>query len=267
MALYYHYGVGNKKKRKRNNSKFNSPLSEKRSAKRAFASRKKGKIQREKKIGTNEKKSRFKKRRIEKRIREIGKIRENRKIREDQKKTMMLKEKIQQDLKNALKEARETELSVLRMVASAIVNKEKDKRYKIVNELRSFPPFANARVVKEKPDLAEEELEKESRLTDEEVLEVISSEVKKRKEAALLFEKGARQDLAEKEKEELKILQRYLPEQISEEELKKLVKEAIDKTGAKEMKDMGKVMAELMPRVKGRADGSLVSKIIRELLS
>lgn len=165
---------------------------------------------------------------------------------------MMLKEKIQQDLKNALKEARETELSVLRMVFSAIVNKEKEKRYK---------------KIKEKPDLKEEELEKESQLSDEEVLEVISFEVKKRKEAILLFGKGGRQDLAEKEKKETGILEKYLPEQIPEEEIKKLAKEAVEKTGAKEMKDMGKVMAELMPKIKGKADGSLVSKIIKEILA
>ena len=164
----------------------------------------------------------------------------------------MLKEKIKQDLKNALKEARETELSVLRMVFSAITNKEKEKRYK---------------KIKEKPDLKEEELEKESQLTDEEVLEVISFEAKKRKEAVSLFEKGGRRDLAEKEKKETEILEKYLPEPLSEEEIKKLAKEAVEKTGAGEMKDMGKVIAELMPKVKGKAEGSLVSKIIRELLN
>jgi uncharacterized protein YqeY len=110
-------------------------------------------------------------------------------------------------------------------------------------------------------------LEKQRQLVEEEVLEVISSEIKKRKEAILLFEKGERQELAEKEKREIGILQNYLPEQLPEEELRKLVKEAIEKTGAKEMKDMGKIMAELMPKVKGKADGSLVSKIVKELLT
>jgi len=179
---------------------------------------------------------------------------------------MELKQKIQEVLKIALKEKRELELSVLRMLNAAITNKEKEKRYKIVNELRSFPPLAGARVSKEKPELTEEELGKESCLTDEETTEVIFTEVKKRKEALLLFEKGGRQDLAEKEKKEAAILQEYLPEQLSEEEVKKIVKEAVGKVGAKEIKDMGKVMAELMPKVKGKADGSLVSKIIRELL-
>ena len=164
---------------------------------------------------------------------------------------MELKQKIQEDLKSALKEKKELELSVLRMLSAAITNKEKEKRYKIV---------------KERPELTEEELGKESCLADEETTEVISTEVKKRKEALLLFEKGGRQDLAEKEKKEAAILQEYLPEQLSEEEVKKIVKEAVGKVGAKEIKDMGKVMAELMPKVKGKADGSLVSKIIRELL-
>lgn len=164
---------------------------------------------------------------------------------------MELKQKIQEDLKTALMEKRELELSVLRMLTSAVTNKEKEKRYK---------------KSRENPESTESELEKESQLTDEEIMEVISSEVKKRKEALLLFEKGNRQDLAEKEKKEAGVLQKYLPEQISEEEIRNLAKEAVAKTGAKDAKDMGRVMAELMPKVKGRADGSLVSKIIKELL-
>lgn len=166
-----------------------------------------------------------------------------------------------------MKEKKELELSVLRLLNAAIINKEKEKRYKIVNELRSSPPLANARASKEKPELAENELEKESYLGDEETMEVVSGEVKKRKESLLLFEKGQRKDLVEKEQKELEILQKYLPEQLSEEELKKLVRGAVEKVGAKEIKDMGRVMAELMPKVKARADGGLVSKIIKELLA
>ncbi len=164
---------------------------------------------------------------------------------------MELTERIQEDLKDALKEKRELELSVLRMLSSAITNKEKEKRYKIS---------------KSKADLSAQDLDKESRLKDEEVIETISGEIKKRKEAALLFEKGGRQELAEKEKKEAEILAKYLPEQMTEEELRKLAKEAIDKTGAKEIKDMGRVMAELMPKIKGKADAGLVSKIVKELL-
>jgi len=165
---------------------------------------------------------------------------------------MILKTKIQKDLNQAVKKKEEVRSLVLRSLLAAILNKEKEKRYKLS---------------KQKPELTEKDLEKESQLVDEEVIEVISSEVKKRKEAILEFEKGERTDLVEKEKKELEILQKYLPEQLSEEEIKKLAKEAIEKIGAKEPKDMGKVMAELMPQVKGRVEGAVVSRIVRELLT
>jgi len=165
---------------------------------------------------------------------------------------MNLKEKIEEDFKKALKEKRKVEVSTLRMLKAAIFNKEKEKRYKIS---------------KEKPDLSGEQLEKESQLRDEEVLEVVSSEIKKRKESILEFEKGERQDLVEKETKEKEILKKYLPEQLSEEEIKKLAMKVIEKIEAKEPKDVGKVMAELMPKVKGKADGILVSKIVKGLLT
>jgi len=164
---------------------------------------------------------------------------------------MVLKEKIQEDLTTVLREKKELELSVLRMLLSAVNNKETEKKTKIW---------------KEKPELSPEEIKKDGQLTDEEIFEVIASEIKKRKESILEFEKGKREDLVKKEKAEAEILQKYLPEQLSEEEIKKLVKEAVAKVGAKEIKDMGKVMAELMPQVKGRVDGGLVSKIVKELL-
>ena len=175
----------------------------------------------------------------------------------------MLKTKIEEDFKNVLKEKRKIEISTLRMLKAAIFNKEKEKRYKLSQA---------------KPELTEKELEKESQLTDEETIAVISSEIKKRKEAILEFEKGKRDDLprhllekvrglVEKEKKEKKILEKYLPEQLSEEEIKKLAKKAIEKVGAKELKNMGKVMAEIMPKVKGKADGRTVSQIVKELLT
>jgi len=165
---------------------------------------------------------------------------------------MSLKEKIQNDLTQAVKEKDGLKPSTLRMVIAAISNKETEKRTKIW---------------KEKPESPIEELEKGSQLTDEEIIQVLQSEIKKRKESILEFEKGKRDDLVKKEKAEMEILQKYLPEQLSEEEIKKLVQEAIGKVGAKEMKDMGKVMAELMLQVKGKADGSTVSKMVKELLS
>ncbi|MFQ6049847.1 MAG: GatB/YqeY domain-containing protein [Candidatus Paceibacterales bacterium] len=174
---------------------------------------------------------------------------------------MPLEQKIEENFKKAFKEKREIEVSTLRMLRAAIFNEEKEKRYKLS---------------KEKPDLEAKDLEKESSLTDEEILNVIFSEIKKRKEALLLFEKGKREDLVKKTEAEIKILKRYLPKQLSEEEIKELAKKAIaalraslapserEKVG---IKDMGKVMAELMPKLKGKAEGSLVSKIVKELLS
>ena len=82
-----------------------------------------------------------------------------------------------------------------------------------------------------------------------------------------MYEKGNRPELADKEKKEIEILKKYLPEQLPIEELKKLIDESINKVGAKEMKDMGKVMADLAPKIKGKADNSEVSKIVKELLS
>jgi len=165
---------------------------------------------------------------------------------------MKLKEKIQEDLKKSQKERNELRVSVFRLLLSSLLNKEKEKRYKVYQT---------------NINIAEKELSDKSHLTDEEILEVISSEIKKRREAALEFEKGKRQELAEKEKKEMEILKSYLPEQMSEEEIRKLVKDIISEVGAKEQKDIGKVMAQLMPKVKGKADGSLVSGIVKELLS
>lgn len=171
----------------------------------------------------------------------------------------MLKDEIQEDFKKALKEKKEIEVSTLRLLKAAILNKEKEKRYRLSKE----KPDINFEELKKESPLYKE-LEKESALTDEEVLAVISSEIKKRKEAILEYEKGKREDLAEKEKKEIKILEKYLPEQMGEEEIKKLAKETIEKI---EVKNMGKVMAQLMPKLKGRADGETVSKIVKELLS
>ncbi len=163
-----------------------------------------------------------------------------------------LKTKLQEDLKEALKKGDAERVLVLRQVFSAIVNTEKEKR---------------ARVYRKEPQLTEEDLEKKSLLTDEEIIEVLSLEAKKRREAITEFERGQRLDLSEKEKRELEIIQEYLPPQLSEEEIKKLAKEIIYNIGAKDLRDIGKVMAELMPKVKGRTEGSVVNKIVRELLT
>jgi len=102
--------------------------------------------------------------------------------------------------------------------------------------------------------------------TDEDVMAVIEKEVKQRKDSIEAYEKAGRQDLADTEKAELSILETYLPEQMGEEELRKYVGDAVVETGATSVQDMGKVMAALMPKVKGKADGSLVSKLVREAL-
>ncbi len=164
---------------------------------------------------------------------------------------MSLKEKIQENLKKSAKNKEEKELMVLRLLSASILNKEKEKRYNIS---------------KGKAGLKEQELSSQSQLNDDEIIEIIQSEIKKRKEAALWFEKGERIEMAEKEKEEQKFLEKYLPEQLSDQDIEKLVKESIEKIGISEMKDMGKVMAELMPKIKGMASGSRVSEIIKQTL-
>ena len=102
---------------------------------------------------------------------------------------------------------------------------------------------------------------------DEDILAVIQKEAKQRRDSIEAFESGGRQEMADKEKKELEILSSYLPEQMSEEEIKKLVEEAVTQTGASDMSDIGKVMGALMPKVKGKADGNVVNKIVREQLS
>lgn len=102
--------------------------------------------------------------------------------------------------------------------------------------------------------------------TDEDVMSVINKEIKQRRDSIEQFEKAGRTDLVDKEKAELAILETYLPEQMSEEEVKKLVDEAVATTNAASPQDMGKVMAALMPKVKGKADGSLVSRLVKEAL-
>jgi uncharacterized protein YqeY len=154
----------------------------------------------------------------------------------------MLKEQIKADSIKAQKSGDSFVLSVLRMLLAAVLTKEKDKRYKM-------------------------KLEKDAELTDEEIIETISSEIKKRKDAIVLYIQGKRPELADKEQKEIDVLKKYLPEQLSEDQIKILVQESVNKTGAKEMKDMGKVMADLNPKIKGKADGGTVSKIVKELLS
>ncbi|OGZ33129.1 MAG: hypothetical protein A2V69_01790 [Candidatus Portnoybacteria bacterium RBG_13_40_8] len=161
----------------------------------------------------------------------------------------MLREQINQDIKKAMQEKNELLLLVLRGLNAAFHNKEIEKRTKLSKTEKDI-----------------KKLEELSKLTEEEVLEVISSEAKKRKESIIEFEKGGRQDLVEKEKKELEILMKYLPEQMSEEQIKEEVKKVIAEIGAVGPKDTGKVMAAAMPKLKGKAEGGMVSKVVGELL-
>ncbi len=162
---------------------------------------------------------------------------------------MPLKEKIQAETKKAMQAKDQLKVSVLRMLMAAVFNREKEKR---------------AKLSKSEEDL--KKLDKLSKLTDEETLEVISSEAKKRKDSIEQYEKGGRQDLVDQEKKELEILTAYLPEQMSEEEIRKLVKAKMEELGAISPQETGKVMGALMPQLKGKADGVLISKIVQEEL-
>lgn len=149
---------------------------------------------------------------------------------------MSLKDKLMEDMKQAMKdkEAGKLRLSVIRMVRANIKNVEIDQK---------------------------------KELTDEEVLDVLTKEVKMRRDSIEEFRKGNRPDLVEGLENEIVILMQYLPEQLSETEVRNLVKEAVAQTQATSAKEMGKVMAVLMPKVKGRADGKMVNTIVREMLS
>ena len=142
--------------------------------------------------------------------------------------------KIQQDLTDSLKQKNEIKTSTLRLVISEIGNSR---------------------------------IEKRADLTDEDIIQVISKEAKKRQESIEAFNKGERPDLAEKEEKELLILKTYLPEPISDEELLKIVDSQIAEIGAKDIKDLGKVMSAVLSKVKGRADGGAVSAIVKSKLS
>ena len=149
---------------------------------------------------------------------------------------MTLKEQLTADMKTAMKEreAGKLRLSVIRLVRGAI---------------------------------RQQEIDGKKELTDEDVLGVIAKEVKSRRDSIEEFKKGNRQDLVDQNEAEIKILEGYLPEQMGEDEIRKLVAEAIEKVGATTPKDMGKVMKEIMPKTKGRADGKVVNCIVRELLA
>ncbi|AIS52177.1 hypothetical protein TKV_c10000 [Thermoanaerobacter kivui] len=146
---------------------------------------------------------------------------------------MTLKERIYKDMVEAMKNKDSFKKNILSMVRSAILQVEKDTQ---------------------------------KELDDAGVINVISKEIKQRKEVLPDYERNGRQDLVEKAKKEIEIMLTYLPEQLTEEEIEQIVKKVIEETGAANKSDIGKVMAKVMPMVKGRADGNLVKTIVSRYL-
>lgn len=111
------------------------------------------------------------------------------------------------------------------------------------------------------------EITKKGQLTDEEIQKVISSEAKKRKDALESYRQGGREELAVKEEQEMAILEKYLPEQLSEDKVKELVSQVIAEAGEVTPKDFGKLMGQVMAKAQGQADGGLVSRLVKEALN
>ena len=147
---------------------------------------------------------------------------------------MSLKDKLMDDLKSAMKDKDTVRKNAVQMVRASVLQVEKDNKIT---------------------------------LDDEGVIEVIAKEVKKRKDVLPEYEKSGRQDLIDELTREIEVLMVYLPQQMSEEEIEALVISAIEEAGAKSMKDIGKVMAVIMPKTKGKADGKIVNQYVRKHLS
>lgn len=147
---------------------------------------------------------------------------------------MSLKETLMGELKTAMKEKDEIRKNTITMVRAAILQVEKDQR--II-------------------------------LDEEAILEVIAREVKKRRDSLPDYERSNRPDLVEQIKTEIDILLKYLPAQLTEEEIREIVKAAVDEVKPQSQKDMGKLMAVIMPKVKGRADGKIINQIVKEMIS
>ncbi len=147
---------------------------------------------------------------------------------------MSLENKIQQDLKEAMKSGDRFKVQTLRGLMAQI----KDERIKL----------------------------RPKELQEKDILTVLQRAVKRRKEAIELYQQGNRPDLIEKEQKELEIIQQYLPEQLSKEELQQIISQTISEVHATSIKDMGKVMGAIMKKVQGRADGKEIQQLVRERL-
>ncbi|KYH34528.1 glutamyl-tRNA(Gln) amidotransferase subunit E [Clostridium tepidiprofundi DSM 19306] len=147
---------------------------------------------------------------------------------------MSLKEILQQDWKDALKAKNKFKANTISMAKAAILQAEKSGT---------------------------------SVIDDDDIIQILSREVKQRREALEEFEKANRQDLVDKTKDEIEILLEYLPKQLSKDEIMEIIRQAAVDEGANSMKDMGRVMSAVVPKTKGRADGKLVSQLVKEYLN
>ncbi len=148
-------------------------------------------------------------------------------------KQLSLEEVIFNDMKKALKGNEKIKLSTLRLIRAA---------------------FKNA------------EISKKDKLTEDEVIGIVANNLKKLEESLDIFTKGQRPELADKAKKEIKVVKKYLPVQLSEEEVEKIVKATIIKYGFKSLQDIGPAMKEIIPQLKGKVDGKIVNKMVRDLL-
>ena len=146
---------------------------------------------------------------------------------------MSLKEKLQEDLKSSMKNKDTVKKSVVTLIRAAIKQHEVDNRVE---------------------------------LADDAIIDIISKQLKQRKDSLAEFEKANRDDLVEETKSEIQVLEGYLPQQLSEEELEKIVIETIAEVGATSMKDMGKIMATIKPKTAGRADGRKINELVKKNL-
>ncbi|MGP1556090.1 GatB/YqeY domain-containing protein [Peptostreptococcus stomatis] len=146
---------------------------------------------------------------------------------------MSLKEKLQEDLKSSMKNKDTIRKSVVTLIRAAIKQHEVDNRVE---------------------------------LADDAIIDIISKQLKQRKDSLAEFEKANRDDLVEETKSEIQVLEEYLPQQLSEEELEKIVIETIAEVGATSMKDMGKIMATIKPKTAGRADGRKINELVKKNL-
>jgi uncharacterized protein YqeY len=148
--------------------------------------------------------------------------------------SMSLEERLMDEMKQAMKSNDKARLSTIRMIRTAVKNKEIDLRNK---------------------------------LDDDEILRVIQGMVRKSEESIEQFKAGGRMDLVEKETKEIEILRSYLPQALSKEDVIQIIDESIRETEASSLKDLGKVMKSVMPKLTGKADGKLINQLVKERLS